>query len=57
MYKDKKKDPLLEELDFEELEKLILKTTMETMDISLIEEILKIREEDTKEVTKKVRSR
>ncbi len=57
MDNDNKKDSLLEELDFEELEKLILKTTMETMDISLCEEILKIREEDTKEVTKKVRSR
>ena len=57
MDNDNKKDSLLEELDFEELEKLILKTTMETMDISLSEEILKIREEDTKEVTKKVRSR
>lgn len=57
MDNDNKKDSLLEELEFEELEKLILKTTMETMDISLCEEILKIREEDTKEVTKKVRSR
>ncbi len=52
-----KKNSLLEELDFEELEKLILKSTMETIDISLCEEILREKDEDTKEVTKKTRSR
>lgn len=47
-----KKDSLLEDLDFEELERLILKSTIETIYISLCEEILKEKDEDTKEVIK-----